>query len=220
MQSEVNTMLQWHETDGVGDHIDILRTYKMFAEDDGWIERVRETVRGGLTGEATVSKVLNDMRARMYDTSDPYLRERLMDLDDLGYRLLQHLAGEKRVADTALGDEGFVLIARSMGPPELLDYDRESLRGLVIEEGTYNSHVAIEVRAMGVPVVEGVSYILSQVEEGVPVLVDGDSGVVVIRPGVEFQARIRECIELRERHLVEIQTVHDLPAVTRDGIPI
>ena len=220
MQREVNAMLERHEADGVGEHIDILRTYKMFAEDAGWIERVRETVRGGLTGEAAVSKVLNDTRARMYDTSDPYLRERLMDLDDLGYRLLQHLTGEKRVAETAVGDGGFVLIARSMGPAELLDYDRESLRGLVIEEGTYNSHVAIVARAMGLPVVGGVSYILSQVEEGVPVLVDGDSGVVVVRPGAEFQARIRESIELRERHRAELQAIRDLPAVTRDGIPI
>ena len=190
----------------------------MFAEDDRWIERVREAVRSGLTGEASVSKVLNDTRARMHDTSDNYIRERLMDLDGRGYRLLQHLTGEKRTADAALGNEGFVLIARSMGPAEFLDYDRESLRGLVIEEATYNSHVAIVARAMGLPVVGGISYILRQVEEDVSVLVDGDSGIVVIRLGAEFQARIRKSIELRERHRAEVQAIRNLPVVTRDGI--
>ena len=129
MHQEIDAMLELYDGEGGGEHIDILRTYRMFAEDRGWTERVREGVRSGLTGEAAVSKVLNDTRARMQDASDPYIRERLMDLDDLGYRLLQHLTGEQRVSDAITGEDGFILIARSMGPAELLDYDR-GLRGL------------------------------------------------------------------------------------------
>ena len=220
MRHEIDEMLERYDSDAGGEHLDILRTYRMFAEDRGWTERVRERVRSGLTGEAAVSKVLNDTRARMQDASDPYIRERLMDLDDLGYRLLQHLTGEQRASDAIAGEDGFVLIARSMGPAELLDYDRDRLRGLIVEEGSYNSHVAIVARAMGVPVVGGVGYVLSQVEEGAPVLVDGDSGIVVIRPGAEFQARIRESIELRERRRAETEAIRDLPAVTHDGIEI
>ena len=116
-------------------------------------------------------------------------------MDDLGYRLLQHLTGEEGSADTTATDEGFMLIARSMGPAELLDYDHRRLCGLVVEEGSYNSHVAILARALDIPVVGGIHYVLSQVEEGAPVLVDGNAGVVVIRPGAEFQARIRESID-------------------------
>ena len=220
MHQEIDAMLELYDGEGGGEHLDILRTYRMFAEDRGWAERIREGVRNGLTGEAAVSKVLNDTRARMQDASDPYIRERLMDLDDLGYRLLQHLTGEKRVSDAITGEDGFVLIARSMGPAELLDYDRYRLRGLVLEEASYNSHVAIVARAMGLPVVGSVGYVLSQVEEGAPVLVDGDSGVVVIRPGAEFQARIRESIELRERRRTELEAIRELPAVTCDGTEI
>ncbi len=220
MHLEIDAMLERYDGEGGGEHLDILRTYRMFAEDHGWTERVREGVRSGLTGEAAVSKVLNDTRARMQGASDPYIRERLMDLDDLGYRLLQHLTGEQRVSDAIAGEDGFVLIARSMGPAELLDYDRDRLRGLVLEEASYNSHVAIVARAMGLPVVGSVGYVLSQVEEGAPVLVDGDSGVVVIRPGAEFQTRIRESIELRERRRAELEAIRELPAVTCDGTEI
>nr|ADI17439.1 signal transduction protein containing gaf and ptsi domains [uncultured Rhodospirillales bacterium HF0070_31K06] len=220
MHQEIDAMLELYDGEGGGEHIDILRTYRMFAEDRGWMERVREGVRSGLTGEAAVSKVLDDTRARMQDASDPYIRERLMDLDDLGYRLLQHLTGEQKVSDAITGEDGFVLIARSMGPAELLDYDRDLLRGLVLEEASYNSHVAIVARSMGLPVIGSVGYVLSQVEEGAPVLVDGDSGVVVIRPGAEFQARIRESIELRERHQAELEAIRELPAVTCDGTEI
>ena len=220
MRRSLDAMVESYDRDGGGEHLEILRTYRMFAEDRGWFDRVREAVRGGLTAEAAVSKVLNDTRARMRQVNDPYIRERLLDMDDLGYRLLQHLTGEERSADTTAGDEGFVLIARSMGPAELLDYDHRRLRGLVVEEGSYNSHVAIVARALNIPVVGGVHYVLSQVEEGAPVLVDGDSGVVVIRPGAAFQARIRESIDTQERRRVEQEAIRGLPAQTSDGVDV
>ena len=211
MRRSLDAMVESYDRDGEGEHLEILRTYRMFAEDRGWFGRVREAVRSGLTAEAAVSKVLNDTRARMRQINDPYIRERLLDMDDLSYRLLQHLTGEERSADVATGEEGFVLIARSMGPAELLDYDHRRLRGLVAEEGSYNSHVAIVARALNIPVVGGIHYVLSQVEEGAPVLVDGNSGVVVIRPGAEFQARIRQSINTQERRRVEQEAFVDCP---------
>jgi len=220
MRNAIDLMLEDYDLEGGGEHLDILRTYRMIAEDRGWFGRVREVVRSGLTAEAAVSKVLNDTRARMQKVQDPYIRERLMDMDDLGYRLLQHLTGEGSAGGTVGGEEGFILIARSMGPAELLDYDRSRLRGLILEEGSYNSHVAIVARALSVPVVGGVRYVLSRVEEGAPVLVDGDSGVVVIRPGAEFQARIQESIETNARRRAELVAIRDLPAVTRDGTEV
>ncbi len=141
-------------------------------------------------------------------------------MDDLGYRLLQHLTGEEGSADTTATDEGFMLIARSMGPAELLDYDHRRLCGLVVEEGSYNSHVAILARTLDIPVVGGIHYVLSQVEEDAPVLVDGNAGVVVIRPGAEFQARFRESIDTQERRRVKQEAIRGLPAQTRDGVDV
>lgn len=220
MRNALDTMLASYDAETDGEHLDILQTYRMIADDRGWSSRIREAVRSGLTAEAAVSKVLNDTRARMQKVNDPYIRERLMDLDDLGYRLLQHLTGESGASAGLGGAEGFILIARSMGPAELLDYDRSRLRGLIVEEGSYNSHVAIVARALDIPVVGGVRFVFSQVEEGAPVLVDGDSGVVVIRPGAEFQARVQESIESRARRRDELKAIRHLPAVTRDGTEV
>ncbi len=73
----------------------------MLAEDRGWANRIIEAIETGLTAEAAVQKVQNDMRARMRDIQDPYLRERLSDLDDLNNRLLRHLLGIQETASGA-----------------------------------------------------------------------------------------------------------------------
>ena len=119
-----------------GDERDILETYRMFAQDRGWITRITEAVRSGLTAEAAVLKVKDDTRARLSQATDPYLRERLADLDDLANRLIEHLAGaEERPRRIRVPDDA-ILVARSLGPAELLDYGRRRIRGLVLEEGS------------------------------------------------------------------------------------
>src|SRR5690606_1224191 len=119
----------------------------------GWVRRLTEAVRNGLTAEAAVEKVQSDMRARMMHMSDPYMRDRMSDFDDLGNRLLRQLMGRgpEQLAETLPKDA--ILVARSMGAAELLDYPRDRLRGLVLEDGASTSHVAIVARAMGLPVV-------------------------------------------------------------------
>ncbi len=217
MHSALDAMLDAQRRAGLpaSEPLDILRVYRMIAADQGWLGRIREAIRGGLTAEAAVSKVLNDTRARMQMAADPYLRERLMDLDDLGYRLLQHLAGELGVPREM--PENAVLIARSMGPAELLDYDRSRLVALVLEQGSYNAHVAIVARALDIPAVGGVPYVLSRIDPGESVLVDGDTGRLVVRPGEQFRQRFAESMALRARRRAEYAATRDLPAVTRDG---
>ena len=134
MHTAIDDLLRVSSVEG-GEHHDILETYRMFAEDRGWLSRIREAISNGLTAEAAVQRVQNDTRARMSQLHDPYLRERLLDLDDLANRLLQHLAGKELQAAASLPDD-VILVARSMGPAELLDYDRRRLRALVLEEGS------------------------------------------------------------------------------------
>ena len=100
-----------------GEHEEVLASYRMFAEDRGWLNRIREAVSGGLTAEAAVQKVQNDTRARMAEVRDPYIRERLSDLDDLANRLLHHLTGgDGGTARDQLPDD-IVLLARTWGRP-------------------------------------------------------------------------------------------------------
>ncbi|MBX6322417.1 MAG: GAF domain-containing protein [Rhodospirillaceae bacterium] len=218
MKDALDAMLASADIAAGGEHRDILETYRMFAEDRGWIGRITEAIRSGLTAEAAVQKVKNDTRARMAQATDPYLHERLLDLDDLANRLLQHLSGGAVTGAMAEGlPDDFILVARNMGPAELLDYDRRRLRGLLLEEGSPTAHVAIVARALDIPVVGRVPNALIRIAPGDPLVLDGHSGLVLVRPAEDaLQAYARALRERRARQAVFAAT-RDLPAVTRDG---
>jgi phosphotransferase system enzyme I (PtsP) len=201
-----------------GDERDILETYRMFAQDRGWITRITEAVRSGLTAEAAVLKVKDDTRARLSQATDPYLRERLADLDDLANRLIEHLAGEEdrprriRVPDDA------ILVARSLGPAELLDYGRRRIRGLVLEEGSPTAHVSIVARALGIPMLGRVGNALLRIEAGDTVVLDADNEQIFLRPREDILAAYQETLSDRDRRRQAFALTRDLPPVTQDGV--
>ncbi len=216
MQSAIDDLLAQSDIAAGGEHRDILETYRMFAADRGWLQRMTDAVRSGLTAEAGVQKVQDETRARMNKVSDPYLRERLADLEDLTNRLQQHLAGRHFAADAVLPAE-FILIARSMGPAELLDYDRRRLKGLVLEEGSPTAHVAVVARALDIPVIGRVKDVLEKVEAGDLVVVDADEHQVFVRPGEDVQQAVAARLELRLGQRLSYAALRDLPAMTRCG---
>ncbi|MHA1568725.1 MAG: phosphoenolpyruvate--protein phosphotransferase [Alphaproteobacteria bacterium] len=219
MHSALDDMLDAQSIDA-GEHRDILETYRMFAQDRGWLRRLKEAVANGLTAEAAVQKVQEDTRVRMGRIADSYLRERLADLDDLAFRLLQHLSPGGGAPNHRHGDGDIVLFARNMGPAELLDYQRVNLRALVLEEGSPTSHVSIVARALDIPVLGQVGDVLSKVASGDPVIVDGDNGQMFIRPGEDIQQAFGESMAARARRRAEFAALRDLPAVTRDGMRV
>lgn len=203
-----------------GEHRDVLETYRMFAEDKGWIARIGEAIRTGLTAEAAVQKVHDDMRARMSQITDPYLRERIHDFEDLANRLLQHLsAGEEAQPKGELTQDA-ILIARSMGPMELFDYDPKRLRGLVLEEGSPTMHVAIVARALDIPVVGRCKDVLDKVEPYDPVIVDGDNAQVFLRPSEDIRDIFTEAVVQLQQRAAHYARLRDLPATTRDGVTV
>lgn len=198
----------------------VLEAYRMFAHDAGWIERIREAIDTGLTAEAAVEKIHNETRARLLRQSDSYLHERLHDLDDLANRLLRHLAG---VADTASRLNvplDAVLVARTMGPAELLDYERARVRAVVLEEGSPTSHVAIVARAFNVPLVGRAEDILDRADNGDAIIVDGETGDVHLRPSPEIRSAYAAKIALCAQREAAYAALRDLPAVTRDNLRI
>ena len=217
MRSDVDVMLERGEIADGGEHRDILETYRMFAHDRGWLQRMREAIRTGLTAEAGVERVQSDTRARMLRATDPYLRERLHDLDDLANRLMRQLMGVDHAPSKEQLPDNAVLVARMMGPAALLDYDRRRLRGLILEEGGSTSHVAIVARALGIPAVGEVDNISGLVESGDPVIVDGITGDVYLRPPPDIEAAYVERVRLRARRQAQYQTLRDKPCVTKDG---
>lgn len=218
MHTALDDLLRVSSVEG-GEHHDILETYRMFAEDRGWLSRIREAIRNGLTAEAAVQRVQNDTRARMSQMHDPYFRERLLDLDDLTNRLLQHLAGKESLASANLPDD-VVLVARSMGPAELLDYDRRRLRALVLEEGSASSHVAIVARALDIPVVGQCTDVLTRIEPLDQLIVDGDNAQVLVRPAEDIQDAFHNSMTVRaQRKRLYAETIHQ-PAVSLDGVEV
>jgi phosphotransferase system enzyme I (PtsP) len=216
MRSDVDVMLERGEIADGGEHKDILETYRMFAHDRGWMQRMREAIRTGLTAEAGVERVQSDTRARMMRATDPYLRERLHDLDDLANRLMRQIMGVEHAPKDQLPDNA-ILVARMMGPAALLDYDRKKLRGLILEEGGATSHVAIVARALGISAVGEVENASGLVEAGDPIIVDGITGDVYLRPPADIESAYVERVRLRARRQAQYQALREKPCVTKDG---
>ena len=220
MREAIDELVATSRDFGIGEHRDVLETYRMFAADRGWVRRIADAIRSGLTAEAAVQKVREDTRARMMQVSDPYLRERLHDLEDLANRLQQHLSGEARSAAWAELPPEFILVARAMGPAELMDYARRRIKGLVLEEGSPTAHVAIVARAFDIPVVGRVEDATSRIEAGDIVVVDGDHAQVLIRPSADIRQAVAAAVEARSRRRAFYDTLRAVPPVTRDGIAI
>ncbi|NDV88681.1 phosphoenolpyruvate--protein phosphotransferase [Aurantimonas aggregata] len=219
LRVSIEDMLARRDVAAEGEHRAVLEAYRMFAHDRGWVRRLEEAVRNGLTAEAAVEKVQSDMRARMMHMTDPYIRERLHDFDDLANRLLRQLIGrDGHPEDSTEGDA--VIVARSMGAAELLDYRREMIRGLVLEEGAATSHVVIVARALGIPVVGQAKGAVSMSENRDLIIVDGEDGGVHLRPPSELAALFSDKARFRERRQERYRSLRDVPSWTKDGVAI
>jgi len=201
----------------VAEHEEVLETYRMFAYDEGWSRRINEAIDSGLTAEAAIERVQQRTRMRMRQIDDPLLADRMHDLEDLSNRLLRIVSGQLGTA-ASLGLKGdAILIARNLGPAELLEYDRRRLKGVILEEGSLTAHVVIVARAMGIPVVGRIRALRAKVREGDQLLLDGDQGVVDVRPAptlVEaFEARFARN---RERQAL-YAAMRDVEPVSADG---
>ena len=192
----------------------------MIAHDRGWLRRLREAVSSGLTAEAAVERVHNDARAKLQRQTDPYLRDRLHDLTDIANRLLHQLAGQSLVLLPDELPENAILVARSMSPAALLDYDRSRLRGLVLEEAGASSHIAIVARALAIPAVSDIANISEIVEHGDAIIVDGDAGEIHLRPPADVEAAYAEKARMRARRQAQYRALRDTPTVSVDGVSI
>ncbi len=192
------------------EQVQIYETYRMFANSKSWLRRMEEDIGNGLSAEAAVEKEQSLARSRMGQAGDPYLRERLHDLDDLSNRLLRILTGQG--SDTgAEMPENPVLVARNIGPGELLEYGK-TLKGIVLEEGSVGSHAAIVARAWAIPLVIHAGGILTEALNGDAILVDGDQGIVHLRPDETVEKAFGEKIAMQARAMERYIPIRDLPA--------
>lgn len=215
----VDAMLESSELDLAGETREVIEAYRLFAHDQGWRQRLTDAVRSGLTAEAAVERVQDETRARINRTNDAYLRERLHDFDDLARRLMRHLAKSDGGEVEALPKDA-VVIARSMGPAELLDYGRNRLTALIVEEASQTSHIAIVARSLGIPLVGGVEDISDAARAGDRIVVDSETGEIHLRPLAEVVTAFQAKQALLAQRVAQFAAIRDEPAVTRDGVRV
>ncbi|MCS6853903.1 MAG: GAF domain-containing protein [Elioraea sp.] len=215
MRRELDALIAAPGFGASGEPAEVLDAYRMIATDAGWIARIEEAITGGLAAEAAVERVLADLRARFRGFADPLLRERLADIEDLAGRLLDALAGP---ADRPAPPPDFVLIARRIGPADLLDYRRHGVAGLVIEEASPTAHATIIARALGIPLLAGCRGVWEAAQPGETALVDADRGRLVLRPDAELVSAYRARQAARAARVAEMASLRLLPPLTRDGV--
>ena len=195
---------------------EVLESYRMLADSPGWVRSLEEAVRGGLSAEAAVDRARTQHRARFAAARDPYLKERLHDLEDLANRLLRILAGEQ--PGERMLPENAILVARNLGPADLLEYPRGRIRGLLLEEGSPASHAVLVARALDIPCVGRLAGVRDRVSEGDVVIVDGESGETHLRPRPDVLEAFEARAAMREERRALLAQIRDEPAVTLDGV--
>ena len=200
---------------GDKDQQQVLEAYRMFANSKGWMRRMIEDIQSGLSAEAAVEKEQSLARARMGQASDSYLRERLSDLDDLSNRLLRILTGQGADTGAEMPSDP-ILVARNIGPAELLEYGRK-LKGIVLEGGSVGSHAAIVARALAIPLVVHAGRVTNEALNGDHILVDGEQGIVHLRPDDAVATAFRDKIEMQTAAQERYASILDLPATALCG---
>ncbi len=203
---------------GVGDeHQEVIATYKMFAYDEGWARRINEAIDSGLTAEAAIERVQQRTRQRMREIDDPLLADRMHDLEDLSNRLLRIVSGQMGTAAQMGLRQDTILIARNLGPAELLEYDRRRLKGVVLEEGSLTAHVTIVARAMGVPVLGRVRDVRRLIAEGDLLLLDVTEGTLTVRPTGAMEEAFEAKLAARQKRKAAYAALRDVAPETKDG---
>ncbi|AKQ41503.1 peptidase [Aurantiacibacter atlanticus] len=217
MREQIDTMTNQAEFGVDGEHGQVLETYKMFAYDEGWSRRINEAIDSGLTAEAAIERVQQRTRMRMRAISDPLLRDRMHDLEDLSNRLIRIVSGQLGTAAQKGLARDSILVAKNLGPAELLEYDKRRLKGVVLEEGSLTAHVVILARAMGIPVVGRLRNVRGLVRDGDTILVDGDAGKVTLRPGQGVTSAFQTRFTRSREKQASYAKLREVEPFTRDG---
>ena len=225
MREQIDTLASQAEFGAGGEHEEVLETYKMFAYDEGWSRRINEAIDSGLTAEAAIERVQQHTRMRMREIDDPLLADRMHDLEDLANRLVRIVAGQVGTAASQGLRRDTILIARNLGPAELLEYDKRRLKGVILEEGSLTAHVVIVARAMNVPVIGRIAKdkgggVRGTIREGDEILLDATVGNAIVRPLPQvadaFQARFAKSREKQAAYA----SLRDVEPFTRCGTRI
>ena len=220
MYADLDEMFEEMRQKGDPDNVDILESYQLFARDRGWLNRIREAITQGLVAESAVQRVYEDTKIRMSQIADPYIRERIADLEDLTNRLLYHLSDKTVVKSKVEQPDNMVVVAKNLGASELLSYNNKKLKALVLEEGTATGHTALIAQALGIPVIGQCQDILDKITAGDELVVDGDNGLLFVRPPDDVIVDYKKRIFFKAKRKANYQQYSTQDAITLDDVKI
>jgi phosphotransferase system enzyme I (PtsP) len=220
MREQIDKMASQAEFGGDGEHRDVIEMYKMFAYDEGWSRRINEAIDSGLTAEAAIERVQQRTRMRMRQIDDPLLADRMHDLEDMSNRLLRIVSGQLASAAQAGLRQDTILIARNLGPAELLEYDRRRLKGVILEEGSLTAHVIIVARATGIPVLGRVKDVRRLISDGDLLLMDVGQSAVFVRPTSAMEEAFETQLAVTQKRRATFAALKSEPPISKDGIRV
>ncbi len=215
LQTEAKEMLNKNLDNKSGEYLEVFEAYQMFARDKGWRKRMEDSIQGGLAATVAVEKVQTETRARMSRISDPYIRDRLHDLDDVSNRLMRILTNtEVKIDKSTL--KNAILVARNIGPGELLDYG-PNLLGVILEEGSVGSHATIVARALAIPLIIKADRIRREAQNGDLIILDANNEQLYLRPENSIQKAYIDKLATHEAAQEQFLELKNKPALSTDG---
>jgi phosphotransferase system enzyme I (PtsI) len=203
--------------DHSSEHYQILSVHLALLEDSMLVDQTVRLIRENqYKADWAFNKVLQNLLETFHRIEDQYLRERGHDLRQIGHRVLENLAG-RPVDSIASIREPVVVVAHDLSPADTAQILKSPVLGFATDVGSKTSHTAITARSLGIPAVVGVERVTDEYGESDDVILDGEEGIVILRPTPEV---VREYAEKRKAYMLRIRELARfarLPTVTRDG---
>ncbi len=195
----------------------IFELHRVLLNDDKLLRELKEEIRKELVNaEQVVKNVFRRKIIRLRNAKSEMVRSKTADLEDISRRLLRVLLGYE---GNVLGklSAGTIVVAKRLLPSDTVHLKRQSVEGIIVEEGSNYSHSAILSKALGVPALTGIKDILAEVKNGDEILVDGDKSTAIIHPTPSDKSRFRSQDRINREHEIKLQQKAQKPALTKNG---
>lgn len=196
---------------------DILAAQREMLDDPELKEGADALIDTGFSAEAAITRITNEYAEQLAAIPDPYLAARAEDVHEAGRRIVAELQGTS--LEVSL-DRAGILVARDLAPAETVGLDPALLQAIVTEKGSATGHLAIVAQGLGIPAVVGIPDIFSQIDEGTILVVDGDSGAVIVAPDEATHSETEARLAAAERDKKDLEVYRDRPGATADGVRV
>jgi len=200
------------------EHLYVVDTHLMILDDSMLTQGTLDLIAGErINAEAALKRNLQKFKEFFAAIDDEYLRERAGDVETVVERIMRAMVGKRQECIGSIDGGKFIIVAHDLSPTDILQIDKSKVIGFITDLGGRTSHTAILARALEIPAVVGLETITGEDIDGLPIIIDGTDGTVVVNPD---QDTFRDYLRRKQRYDYleqEFVKLRDLPAETMDG---